>query len=76
LILRTLLLEAGHGHAIAKAIEFRSDDVLQAEQGSLYPAAAPAHQAGMDFVRGGHVGELPSRQVLPSNGKGAQEAGR
>jgi hypothetical protein len=40
------------------------------------PGAAPAHQAGMDFVRGGHVGELPSRQVLPSNGKGAQEAGR
>jgi PadR family transcriptional regulator PadR len=38
LILRTLLLEAGPGHAIAKAIEFRSDDVLQAEQGSLYPA--------------------------------------
>jgi len=27
-----------HGHAIAKAIEFRSDDVLQVEQGSLYPA--------------------------------------
>jgi transcriptional regulator len=27
-----------HGHAIAKAIEFRSDDVLQIEQGSLYPA--------------------------------------
>ena len=38
MILRTLLLEAGPGHAIAKAIEFRSDDVLQAEQGSLYPA--------------------------------------
>jgi PadR family transcriptional regulator PadR len=38
LILRTLLLESGHGHAIAKAIEFRSDDVLQAEQSSLYPA--------------------------------------
>ena len=27
-----------HGHAIAKAIEFRSDEVLQVEQGSLYPA--------------------------------------
>jgi transcriptional regulator len=27
-----------HGHAIAKAIEFNSDDVLQVEQGSLYPA--------------------------------------
>jgi transcriptional regulator len=38
LILRTLLLGRAHGHAIAKAIEFRSDDVLQVEQGSLYPA--------------------------------------
>jgi transcriptional regulator len=27
-----------HGHAIAQAIEFNSDDVLQVEQGSLYPA--------------------------------------
>src|ERR1700751_3353299 len=38
LILRTLLLGPAHGHAIAKAIEFRSEDVLQIEQGSLYPA--------------------------------------
>jgi PadR family transcriptional regulator, regulatory protein PadR len=38
LILRTLLLGPAHGHAIAKAIEFKSDDVLQVEQGSLYPA--------------------------------------
>jgi PadR family transcriptional regulator PadR len=38
LILRTLLLGPAHGHAIAKAIEFQSDDVLQVEQGSLYPA--------------------------------------
>jgi transcriptional regulator len=38
LILRTLFLGPMHGHAIAKAIEFRSDEVLQVEQGSLYPA--------------------------------------
>jgi PadR family transcriptional regulator PadR len=38
LILRTPLLGPAHGHAIAKAIEFKSDDVLQLEQGSLYPA--------------------------------------
>jgi PadR family transcriptional regulator, regulatory protein PadR len=38
LILRTLLLGPAHGHAIAKTIEFKSDDVLQVEQGSLYPA--------------------------------------
>ena len=38
LILQTLRLRAAHGHAIAKAIEQTSDDVLQIEQGSLYPA--------------------------------------
>jgi transcriptional regulator len=38
LILRTLLLGPLHGHAISKAIERNSEDVLQVEQGSLYPA--------------------------------------
>lgn len=38
LILRTLRLGPAHGHAIAKAIEQGSDDVLLVEQGSLYPA--------------------------------------
>ena len=38
LILRTLLRGPAHGHAIAKTIECNSDDVLQVEQGSLYPA--------------------------------------
>jgi PadR family transcriptional regulator PadR len=38
LILRTLASGPSHGHAIAKAIERQSEDVLQVEQGSLYPA--------------------------------------
>jgi PadR family transcriptional regulator PadR len=38
LILRTLLLGPVHGHALAKSIERNSEDVLQVEQGSLYPA--------------------------------------
>src|SRR5215211_8130820 len=38
LILRTLLPGSAHGHAIAKSIERTSSDVLQVEQGSLYPA--------------------------------------
>jgi len=38
LILRTLRLGPAHGHTIAKTIERGSDDVLQIEQGSLYPA--------------------------------------
>lgn len=38
LILQTLRQGPAHGHAIAKAIERNSQDVLQVEQGSLYPA--------------------------------------
>src|SRR6266446_2744444 len=38
LILQTLVLGAAHGHTIAHAIEHRSEDVLQVEHGSLYPA--------------------------------------
>src|SRR5688500_10494408 len=38
LILRTPRQGPAHGHAIAKAIVPSSDDVLQVEQGSLYPA--------------------------------------
>ena len=38
LILRTLVLGRAHGHTIAYAIERSSDDVLQVEHGSLYPA--------------------------------------
>jgi PadR family transcriptional regulator, regulatory protein PadR len=38
LILQTLILGPAHGHTIAHAIEHRSEDVLQIEHGSLYPA--------------------------------------
>ena len=38
MILRTLLTGAAHGYTIAKIIERGSEEVLQVEQGSLYPA--------------------------------------
>lgn len=38
LILRTLLTGPTHGHAIAKHIQRTSDEMLQVEHGSLYPA--------------------------------------
>jgi PadR family transcriptional regulator PadR len=53
LILRTLLLRPTHGHAIAKAIEVRSDDVLQVEQGSLYPALHRLIKRGWISVQDG-----------------------
>jgi len=38
LILRTLLFGPAHGHAVAKHIQRTSEDLLQIETGSLYPA--------------------------------------
>jgi transcriptional regulator, Acidobacterial, PadR-family len=38
MILRTLVTGDAHGHTIAKVIERNSEDVLEVEQGSLYPA--------------------------------------
>src|SRR2546423_2168434 len=38
LVLRTLVVGPAHGHTIAHAIERRSEEVLQVEHGSLYPA--------------------------------------
>jgi transcriptional regulator len=38
LILRTLVIGPAHGHTIAQAIERTSENALEVEQGSLYPA--------------------------------------
>jgi transcriptional regulator len=38
LILRTLLFGPAHGHQIAKHIQSTTEDLLQVEHGSLYPA--------------------------------------
>jgi len=38
LILRTLITGPAHGHAIAKHIQRTSEELLQVETGSLYPA--------------------------------------
>ena len=47
LILRTLLLAPAHGHTIAYCIEQLSDDVLQVEHGSLYPALHRLEDRGL-----------------------------
>lgn len=46
LILKTLLPEPMHGWAIAKRIQQLSNDVLQVQQGSLYPALHRLEQQG------------------------------
>ena len=46
LILKTLSHEAKHGWAIAKRIQQLSGEVLQVQQGSLYPALHRLEQQG------------------------------
>src|SRR5262245_42651571 len=46
LILKTLKLGPLHGHAIGKHIQRTSDEVLQVETGSLYPALRRLEEKG------------------------------
>lgn len=46
LVLQTLSIGALHGYAIAQHIARTSNDVLQVEQGSLYPALERLMSAG------------------------------
>ena len=46
LILRTIATESMHGWAIAQRIQFLSKDVLQVNQGSLYPALQRLERQG------------------------------
>jgi len=47
MILRTLAFGDAHGHTIATIIERTSEDVLQVEQGSLYPALYRLEDRGL-----------------------------
>jgi len=46
LILRTLILGPAHGHMIAHAIERISENAIEVEQGSLYPALHRLEERG------------------------------
>ena len=46
LILQTLAPGPAHGHTIAHVIEHRSEEILQVEHGSLYPALHRLEQRG------------------------------
>jgi PadR family transcriptional regulator len=51
LILRTLVLGPAHGHEIAKHIQRTTDDVLQVEHGSLYPALHRLERKGWVWAK-------------------------
>jgi PadR family transcriptional regulator, regulatory protein PadR len=88
LILRTLLFGPAHGHQIAKHIQRTTDDVLQVEHGSLYPAlhrlerkrwlAAKWEPAGRDLKREFKYYRLTQagkRQLVAQESKWKQLAG-
>jgi DNA-binding PadR family transcriptional regulator len=72
LILQTLVLGPSHGHTIAHAIEHRSEDVLQIEHGSLYPALHRLEDRGWIASFLGNFGEQSQGQVLPPDTGGAK----
>ncbi len=76
LILRTLVLGPAHGHEIAKHIQRTTDDVLQVEHGSLYPALHRLERKGWVSAKW----ETPRRQarvqVLPAHSCGQKTASR
>ena len=47
LILKSLLLGAAHGYAIARWVEDTTGDVLKIEEGSLYPALRRLEDRGL-----------------------------
>jgi transcriptional regulator len=61
LILKTLVLEPKHGWAIAKRIQQISQDVLQVQQGSLYPALHRLEQKG--WIKGKRAETDSGRQA-------------
>jgi transcriptional regulator len=61
LILKTVALEPKHGWAIAKRIQQISRDVLQVQQGSLYPALHRLEQKG--WIRGKRAETGTGRQA-------------
>ena len=76
MILRTLLPGPSHGHAIAKHIQRTTEDLLQVETGSLYPAL---YRLEAERLGGGGLGEIrqgQARAVLPHHGQGPEAAGQ
>ena len=61
LILKTLSLNPMHGWAIAKRIQQLSSEVLQVQQGSLYPALHRLEQQG--WIRGKWAESETGRKV-------------
>ena len=75
LILRTLLFGPAHGHQIAKHIQRTTDEILQVEHGSLYPALHRLERAGLLASRWSEVAGR-RRRVYQLTAKGERTLAR
>jgi hypothetical protein len=57
-------VEPLHSYALAQHIKRTSNDLLQIEEGSLYPALQRPSQGGVGESRMGHLVHKPSRSDL------------
>jgi len=73
MILRTLLFGPSHGHALAKHIRTASEDVLQVETGSLYPALHRLEARGWIEAEW-RISDKASGQILPADANGTETA--
>jgi PadR family transcriptional regulator PadR len=62
LVLRTLLFGPAHGHQIAKHIQLTTEDVLQVEHGSLYPALHRLERQGLIVAKWENAGSNQKRE--------------
>jgi transcriptional regulator len=75
LILKTISLEPKHGWAIAKRIQQISREVLQVQQGSLYPALHRLEQRGWIKAKWKESETGRTGEILWADGSGARAAG-
>ena len=73
LILKTISLEPQHGWAIAKRIQQISNEVLQVQQGSLYPALHRLEDRGMVSSQWGVSENNRKAKFYRLTGKGRKE---
>jgi PadR family transcriptional regulator PadR len=69
MILRTLVGGDAHGHTIAKVIEQTSEDLLDVEQGSLYPALHRLEDRKWGIFLLGSKRRQSQSEVLPADAR-------
>jgi hypothetical protein len=72
MILRTLKWQTQHGYALAQHTRRTSNDLLQIEEGSLYPAPQRPSQGRVGESRMGHLLHKPSRSDLQIDSGGCE----